>query len=107
MIAFTIAITSLRRTIKLNLTFSKFIIKPILAVSIMGICSYFSYIALTGIISAKMATIVSIIIACIIYVLAVIALKILTKEEIEMLPGGQKIYKVLEKLKIYEKKEGF
>ena len=101
MIAFTIAITSLRRTIKLNLTFSKFIIKPILAVSIMGICSYFSYMLLSGIIAEKLATIISILIAIAIYVLAIIALKVLSKEEIEMLPGGSKAYKVLKKLKIY------
>lgn len=46
LVAFTIAITSLKRTIKLDLTFSKFVLKPILAVSIMGICSYFSYLTL-------------------------------------------------------------
>ena len=104
MVGFTIAITVLRKTIKLNLTFSKFVVKPIFAVIMMGICSYFSYIALSGIIAEKLATIVSILIAIIIYVLAIIALKILSKEEIEMLPGGNKVYKVLEKLKIYEKK---
>lgn len=70
----------------------------------MGICSYFSYTILSGIITEKLATIVSIVIAIIVYTLAIIALKVLAKEEIEMLPGGNKIYKVLEKLKIYEKK---
>ena len=104
MVAFTIAITVLRKTIKLNLTFPKFVIKPIFAVTMMGICSYFSYTILSGIITEKLATIVSIVIAIIIYALAIIALKVLSKEEIEMLPGGNKIYKVLEKLKIYEKK---
>ena len=84
MIAFSIAITVLRKTIKLNLTFSKFIIKPIFAVIIMGICSYFCYITLTGIIATKLATIVSILVAIIIYVLAIVALKVLSKEEMEM-----------------------
>ena len=101
MVAFTIAITSVKRTIKLDLKFSKFVIKPIIAVTIMGICSYFSYIVLSGIIPIKLATIVSIIIAVIIYILAIITLKVLKKEEFEMLPGGTKIYKILEKLKIY------
>ena len=101
MIAFTIAITSLRKTIKLDLTIAKFIIKPIFAVTIMGICSYFSYITLSGMIAVKLATIISILIAVIIYVLAIVALKVLSKEEFEMLPGGNKVYKVLEKLKIY------
>ena len=100
-VAFTIAITSLRKNIKLDLTFSKFVIKPILAVIIMGICSYFSYSILLGIISVKLATIVAIIVAIIIYVLAIISLKVFSKEEIQMMPQGEKICKVLEKLKIY------
>ena len=104
MLAFIIAITVLRKTIKLNLTISKFIIKPILSVTIMAICSYFSYIVLSGIIATKLATIIAILIAVIIYLLAIIALKVLSKEEMEMLPGGAKIYKILERLKIYEKK---
>lgn len=101
LVAFTIAITSLRRTIKLDLTLSKFVIKPVIAVAIMGICSYFSYLLLSGIIAKKMATIISIIIAVIIYALALIALKVFSKEEIEMMPAGKKICKVLEKLKVY------
>ncbi len=76
-------------------------VKPILAVIIMGICSYFSYLTLSGIIAQKLATIIAIVIAVIIYALAIIALKIFSKEEIEMMPGGNKICKVLEKLKVY------
>ncbi len=101
LVAFTIAMTSLRKTIKLDLTFSKFVMKPILAVLIMGICSYFSYSMLLGIIAQKLATIIAIIIAVIIYALAIIALKVFSKDEMEMMPGGNKICKVLEKLKVY------
>ena len=100
-VAFSIAITSLKRTIKLDLGFSKFVIKPIIATFIMAICSYFIYLTLLGIISAKLATIVAIAIAVVIYALAVIALKIFSKEEIVQMPYGDKIVKVLEKLKIY------
>lgn len=101
MVAFAIAITSLKRNIKLDLTFSKFVIKPILAAAIMGICSYFIYSILLGIITSKLATIVAIVFAVIIYALAVIALRVFNKEEILLMPGGEKIYKVLEKSKIY------
>ena len=101
LVAFSIAITSLKKTIKLDLTFSKFVTKPVLAVIIMGICSYASYLILSGIIAKKLATIIAIIIAVIIYILAIIALKVFTKQEIQMMPAGNKICKVLEKLKIY------
>ena len=101
MVAFTIAITSLKRNIKLNLTFSKFIIKPVIATTIMGICSYFIYSSLLGIISGNLATIIAIISAVIIYAISVIVLKVFTKEELQMMPAGDKICAILEKLRIY------
>lgn len=101
LVAFSIAITSLRKNIKLNLTFSQFVVKPLIAGIIMGICSYFIYSSLLGIIAQNLATIIAIIAAVIIYVLAVIILKVFSKEELLMLPYGNKFCKVLEKLKIY------
>ena len=100
-VAFIIAITCLIKNIKLNLTFSKFVIKPIFATTIMGICSYFIYFLLNGIIMERLATIIAIIIAAIVYILAIAVLKIFTKEEIKMLPAGAKIIQILEKFKIY------
>ena len=67
----------------------------------MGICSYFIFSNLLGIIGNKLAIIVAIAVAIIIYLLAIISLKIFNKEEILRLPMGEKIYKVFEKLKIY------
>ena len=67
----------------------------------MGICSYFIYSVLIGIISGRLATIIAIIVAIIIYGLAIIALKVFTKEEIRMIPAGDKICSILTKLKIY------
>ena len=101
LVAFCIAFTLLRKNIKLNLTFSKFVMKPIIATTIMGICSYFTYLTLRGIIIERMATIIAIIVAVVIYALTVVILKIFTKEEIKMLPAGDKIVKILEKIKIY------
>lgn len=101
LVAFSIAITSLRKNIKLDLGFSKFVIKPVIATLIMGICSYFIYLILLGIIPQKLATIVAIAVAVVIYALAVIVLKVFSKEEISMMPFGEKILKILEKLKIY------
>ena len=100
-IAFTIASTALRKNIKLNLSISKILIKPVIAVAIMGICSYFTYSILTGIIAKKMATLIAIIVAMIIYALAIVALRVFSKVEILQLPSGNKIYKILEKMKIY------
>ena len=67
----------------------------------MGICSYFIYLTLSGIIAQKLATILAIVSAVIIYGLAIIALKVFSKDEVLMMPYGQKICKILEKLKVY------
>lgn len=67
----------------------------------MGICSYFIFSVASGIIIEKLATIIAIVSAVIIYVLAIIVLKVFSKEEIKMMPAGNKVLKVLEKLKIY------
>jgi putative stage V sporulation protein B len=91
----------LRKNIKLNLPISKILIKPLVAVTIMGICSYFTYSVLIGIIAKKLATLIAIIVAVIIYVLAIVALRVFSKEEILQLPSGNKIYGILEKMKIY------
>lgn len=101
LVAFAIAITSLVRHIKIDINLKKYIFKPAIATFIMGICSYFIYIKLNGIIAERMATIIAISVAVIIYLLAILALKIFTKEEITALPMGEKIYKILKKSKIY------
>ena len=101
LVAFMISIMALKRTIKLKLGFRRFVIKPILATIIMAICSYFIYSLLLGIIAEKLATIIATVSAIIIYALAVVALRVFTKQEIKMLPAGNKICMILEKLKIY------
>ena len=88
----------------IKFSFSKYILKPIIATIIMSVCSYAIYLGINCIIPEKVATIIAIGTAVIIYALAIITLKIFTKEEIFMIPYGQKIYRVLEKIGIY--KEG-
>ena len=100
--AFFLSFIVLKKSIKLNLSFNKFILKPAIATSAMCICSYYLYILMTNsIISAKIATILAIIIAVIIYIVMVIVLKIFEEDEISMLPYGNKIYKILKRLGIY------
>lgn len=104
-VAFSIAMTVLKKNIKLNLTFNKFVLKPVIATTIMGVCSYFIYIVLNNsIFSGNKATIITIISAVIIYGIALLALRILNKEEIYMLPQGTKIYRFLLKTGIYKEK---
>ena len=101
-ISFSIGFTVLRKNIKLNLGFSKFILKPVIATIMMAICSYATYLLLADIIVERLATVIAMGVAVIVYALALIVLRILTKEDIFMLPYGQKIYKILCKLGLYK-----
>ena len=101
-ISFTISFCVLKRKIKFKLDIFKFGVKPIIATFMMGACSYYSYIILKCIIIEKMATILAILIAVVVYFLSVISLKIFSKHEIFMIPFGEKIYKLLEKIGIYK-----
>lgn len=100
-VADIIAFVALKRSIEIKTGVLKFVLKPMLASAIMAIISYGLYINIINIIGSKLATVVSLIVAVITYGLAVVTLKILTKEEILMLPLGNKLYKILNKLKIY------
>ena len=100
-VAFSISIVCLKKAFRLKLPANKFVIKPIIATTIMAICSYFIYSVLSGIIVEKLATILAIGFAIIVYGLAIVALKVFTKEEVLMMPAGDKICKILTKLKIY------
>ena len=92
----------LKKYINIKIDKNKFIYKPIIAVIGMGILSYFIYLQLLGIINAKLCTIIAILSAIIIYILLLIVLRIFSKEEIISLPKGDKIYKMLLYLHIYE-----
>ena len=103
-IVFVISYIILKKAIKLNLRPIKFVIKPVLATFIMCICSYTLYMLLLKIsISGKIATLIALIFAIILYVVSVVALKIFTKEELYMIPFGSKLVKILERLGIYKK----
>ncbi len=100
-VACIIGFSVLKKNMDIKFKFSKYVIKPIIATIIMSVCSYAIYLGINSIISGKIATIIAIGLAVVIYLLAIIALKIFTKEEIFMIPYGQKIYKLLEKFGIY------
>lgn len=105
-LAFLLSFIVLSRTIKLNLSFKKFIFKPAIATFAMCICSYFIYtLMINSIIPKKVATILALVIAVVIYLIMVVILKIFDEEEIAMIPYGTKIYKILKKLGIYGKNE--
>ena len=104
--ALAIVLYILMKTIKIKFSINKYIVKPIVATLAMCVCSYYIYTILNGVIAFKLAIIISLASAVLIYVIMVIILKIFTKEEIYMIPYGYKFYKILENTGIYKKKIG-
>lgn len=103
-VVFLISYKVLRRVIRLDLKPMKFIVKPLVATAIMCVCSFTLYKILVAIIEVeKIATMISLIFAVILYAISVIALKIFTREELLMIPYGTKLCKMLERLGIYRK----
>ena len=100
-IAFIISYVVLKKNMELDLKFSNFVIKPCVATGIMCICSYFIYNLCMQIHPGRIATIIALVFAVIIYAISVIILKIFNKEEIEQIPFGKKLYKILQNIGIY------
>ena len=105
LIACVIGFSVLRKKLKVSFPFIKYIGKPVFATAIMAVCSYAIYIILRNMISLRVAAIIAIVFAIITYALALINLKVFTKEEIHMIPYGQKIYRILVKLGIYKEEK--
>lgn len=101
-IAFTIGYIALRKTVKLNFSLIRLLIKPCIATGIMAIISYELYKTLLGIVGIRVSAIIAMGVAVLIYAILIIILKVLSKDDMKSLPFGSKICTVLEKLKIYK-----
>ena len=100
-ISFTIGFIVLKNSLKIKFSFTDFVLKPGVATLIMCIASYGLYVLLAGIISWKIAIVISLLFAVVIYAFVVAIMKIFTKEDIYRLPKGEKIYKFLVKSGVY------
>ena len=104
-INFMICSAYLKKHIKMNITFSKNILKPAFSAIVMGMVAICTHYYLEGIFGNSIATISAIVIGALTYGAMIAFTKTFSKEEIFMIPYGTKLYKILLKLKIY-KEEG-
>jgi len=82
-------------------SFAKAFIRPAIATIVMGAAAWLSYTAIGSFIGtgsglrlvASMGA--AIVIACIVYAIMIIAIRAITKEELELVPKGDKIAKLL------------
>ncbi len=97
-ISFTYSFSVLSKNISIKLGFTKYILKPLFSALVMGGTAFGIYKLTMFILNNNLISIMlSIIIAAIVYFTLVIALHILNDEEIEMLPMGNKLLKLLKR----------
>lgn len=102
-LSFWVCMHYLNKNIKLKIELGNYIIKPIIASIIMGMIAFIIYTLMNKIGAGNaISTIIAIIVGIIVYVLSVLLMKTLKKEDIYMIPYGTKIYSFLVKIKIYK-----
>ena len=72
-------------------------VKPLIAGILCALGAKGSHMLFDHLIGGRIATILAIGVAVIIYAISIILLRVLTKEDVLMLPKGEKIAKILEK----------
>ena len=87
---------------KLQFDFKSLVVKPMIATALMAVFAILSFNGIKMLLgySSRIMTIVSLIVAVLVYLLSVVKLKILSKDDYSLLPAGEKIYKILSKIKL-------
>lgn len=72
-------------------------LKPLIAGGLCALAAFLAYNLVSLILPGKVATLAAIIVACVVYVIALLCLRVIQRSDVRMLPKGQKIEKILEK----------
>lgn len=104
-VSFSICFAVLSKNIPLKMSLTKYVLKPVLAGLAMAVVVFFSYkgivtVAGSGYIANAVSAIGSICIGAVVYFVIIFKLHIMNEEEIKMLPAGEKISRLLKKIKL-------
>jgi stage V sporulation protein B len=100
LVAGVLELIYIKRAMKMKLSAKEFFIKPLITVIAMFASVKLAYGFVVGMIGNSLATIVSIGVGAIVYVVLVFALGVISKEDLLKMPKGNKIYRVIKKLKL-------
>ena len=95
---FVIELIFVAKNIRIKVDLIKCFAKPIFSSAVMGVIVFFAYKLLSGVLSNTLSTIISIFIGVVVYGLLVIVTKNLDKEDLESVPLGDKLCRILSKL---------
>ena len=91
------SLISLRRVVRIRLRIGSVFLKPLIAALFCGAAAWAANGLLGRVIPAKIATLLAILVAGTVYLFALLLLKAITRDDVLMLPKGQKIAQILEK----------
>jgi stage V sporulation protein B len=84
--------------------FSDHILKPVLAAGVMGLFVYLAFGGLQNLISERLATVLVIVMAGVIYFILVFLFGALKKEDMEFIPGGGRITRLMYRLGVWKER---
>ena len=100
-ISFTVCFTVLSRNIPIKMSFVKYILKPFCAGLVMAAAAIGIYrLSMAVINNNTVSTLVSIALSAVIYFIIVLKIKVMSDEEIKMLPAGDKLLAGLKRIKL-------
>ena len=100
MVASLIEFIYIKKHLNLKLSAREFLIKPLITVITMFVVVKLSYGLVVGVLGNSLATLISIAIGGVVYGLVLLGIGGIRKDEILTLPKGEKIYRILNKLKL-------
>ena len=101
-ISFTYGFTVLKNSVPVKITFTRYILKPLISAVSMGITALLVYKALFYITTSNIiSTLLAIVLGALVYLVLILSFKVLSPEEIEQLPMGNKLVKIAKKTPFY------
>ena len=97
-IACMLNLRSLNKTGYLHIKNKRYILGPLFSGIVMGVAVKVVYIGLSAVMLDGIATLVSIGLAAVVYMVMIFMTKSISLEELEMIPGGKKIRKLVRKI---------
>lgn len=88
------------RETKITPNFVSILIKPLIAAVICGVAAYFSEILFDFVFVQRIATLLAILTAIVVYFIVLLLIRAIKREDILQMPKGNKIVKVLEKRRL-------
>lgn len=84
------------RRLNYRMSLTRTMLKPLVAALLMGVAAHFAYQGVSAVLpSQSLATICTVAVAGLVYLILVFVLRIITKEDCELLPKGDKIARIL------------